>query len=104
MIDRCDTEIGSAQEQCLKDAKDVYRTAHFKCDALGIPERQNCLDFAERWDSAAADAPTEAIKHDKEPTTIPTSPGDPRPAERNRDSTKQHQDAVGTLPDPAKPN
>ncbi len=104
MVDRCDTETGSGREQCLNEARDVYRTANFKCDALPTEERQRCLQFADRWNSAVADAPKAAVKHDKDPTTIPTSPGDPRPAERNRDSTKQQQDAVGTVPDPTKPN
>jgi len=104
MVARCDTETGSGREQCLNEARDVWRTANFKCDALRTEERQRCLQFAERWNSAVADAPKGAVKHDKDPTTIPTSPGDPRPAERNRDSTKQQQDAVGTVPDPTKPN
>ena len=103
-VDRCDTASGSAREQCLNEAKDVYRSANFKCDALAAPERVNCLQFTERWNDAIADAPKAAVKHDKDPTTTPTSPGDPRPAERNRDSTKQQQDAVGTIPDPNKPN
>jgi hypothetical protein len=104
MVDRCDTETGAAREQCLKEAKDAYRSANFKCDALAAQERENCLQFAERWNNAVADAPTAAVKHAKEPTTTATSPGDPRPAERNRDSTKQQQDAVGTLPEASKPN
>jgi hypothetical protein len=103
-VDRCDTTTGSATEQCLNEAKDVYRSAHFKCDALAAPERAYCLQFAERWNNAVADAPRAAVKHDRNPTTMPASPGDPRPAERNRDSTKQQQDAVGTIPDATKPN
>lgn len=104
LIDRCDTQTGSAKEQCLNEARRAYRSANFKCGELRTQERQNCLQFAERGNNAVADAPKAAVKHDKEPTTMPTSPGDPRPAERNRDSTKQQQDAVGTVPDPAKPN
>jgi hypothetical protein len=103
-VDRCDTANGAAREQCLAEAKDTYRSANFKCDALPAQERRNCLQFAERWNNAAADAPTTAVKHDKEPMMSAPSPGDPRPAERNRDSTKQHEDAVGTLPEPTKPN
>ena len=99
MVDRCDIATGAAKEQCLKDAQEAYRSANFKCDALAARERENCRQFAERWNNAVADAPTGAVKHAKEPTTIAPSPGDPRPAERNRDSTKQQQDAVGTLPE-----
>ncbi len=104
MVDRCDTTTGSAAEQCLKDAKDAYRSANFKCDTLAAPERANCLQFAETWNNAVADAPKAAVKHDNDPMMTPPSPGDPRPAERNRDSTKQQQDAVGNLPETKKPN
>jgi hypothetical protein len=104
IVDRCDTASGAAREQCLKEAKDAYRSANIKCDALATQERETCRQFAERWNSAVADAPRAAVKHAKEPTTTATSPGDPRPAERNRDSTKQQQDAVGTLPEATKPN
>ena len=104
VVDRCDTASGAAREQCLAEAKDTYRSANFNCDALPAQERRNCLQFAERWSNAAADAPTTAVKHDQEPMMTAPSPGDPRPAERNRDSTKQQQDAVGTLPEPTKPN
>jgi hypothetical protein len=104
MVDRCDTATSAAREECLTHAKDTYRSANFKCDALAAPQRKNCLEFAERLTNTTADAPTAAIKHDKEPMTTAPAPGDPRPAERNRDSTKQNQDAVGTPPDPTKPN
>jgi hypothetical protein len=104
MVDRCDTETGSAKEQCLNEARDIYRTANFKCKELRTQERQNCVQYAERWNNAAADAPTAAVKRSQEPMITAPGPGDPRPAERNRDSTKQNQDAVGTPPDPTKPN
>jgi hypothetical protein len=104
MMDRCDRATGAAREQCLAGAKDTYRSANFKCDALPAREGRNCLQFAERWNNAAEEASTAAVKHDKEPMMTAPSPGDPRPAERNRDSTKQQQDAVGTLPEPTKPN
>ena len=104
MVDRCDIETGAAREQCLKEAKDAYRSANFKCDTLAAQERENCVQFTDRWNNPVADAPTAAVKHAKEPTTTATSPGDPRPAERNRDSTKQQQDAVGRLPEASKPN
>jgi len=104
MVDRCDTATGAAREQCLAEAKDTYRSANFKCDALPTQERRNCLQFGERWNNATTDAPTAAVKHDKEPLMTAPSPGDPRPAERNRDSTKQQQDPVGTLPEATKPN
>jgi hypothetical protein len=104
MVDRCVTALEAEREQCLADAKDTYRSANFECDALPTQERRNCLQFAERWNMAAEDAPTTAIKHDKEPMITAPSPGDSRPAERNRDSTKQQQDAVGTIPEPTRPN
>ncbi len=103
MVDRCDTASGAAREQCLTQAKDTYLSANFKCDALPAQQRKTCLEFNERWTTTTADAPTEAVKRDKEPMITAPDPGDPRPAERNRDSTKQNQDAVGTPPDPTKP-
>jgi len=104
MVDRCSTATGAAKEQCLTPAKGTYRSANFKCDALTAQQRKNCLEFAERWTTTTADAPTAAVKHDKEPMITAPDPGDPRPAERNRDSTRQNQDAIGTSPDPTKPN
>jgi len=74
----------------MKEAYDDYRSANFECDKLAAPERVNCVQFAERWTSASAEAPRTAIKRDSDPTTMPASPRDPRPAERNWDSTKQH--------------
>jgi hypothetical protein len=90
MVNGCDTKISSAREECLVNARDTFRAANFKCDALGAERRTSCLHFAERWNSAVADAPGAPVKHAEEPTVTATDPGDPRPAERNRDSTKQH--------------
>ena len=104
MVDRCDTETGAVREQCMNEAKDAYQAAKFKCDALAAQQRQNCRQFAARWNNTVAATPPAAVKHAKEPTTTAASPGDPRPAERNRDSTKQQEDAVGTIPEATKPN
>jgi len=90
MVDECDTKTSSAREECWATARDTYRTANFKCDALGPQRRTDCLRFAERWNNAVADAPSAPVKHVEEPAVTATDPGDPRPAERNRDSTKQH--------------
>jgi hypothetical protein len=91
MVDRCDSS--DTREQCLADARSVYRAANFKCDALPSPKRESCLQFGEQWRNAQADASKSTVTHDEDPATTPASPGDPRPAERNRDSTKQSQDA-----------
>jgi len=90
MVDRCDTEISSAREECLSKARHTYRAAKFKCDALLREQRTSCLQFGERWKNAIADVPTAPVKHAEEPAVVSNDPGDPRPAERNRDSTKQH--------------
>ena len=90
MVNECDTKSSSGREECLGKARDTFRAANFKCDALGSERRTSCLQFAERWNSAVADAPGAPVKRAEEPTVTATDPGDPRPAERNRDSTKQH--------------
>ena len=89
-VNGCDTKTGSAREECLAKATDTFRAANFKCEALGPKRRTNCLQIAERWNSPVAEAPGAPVKHAEEPAVTATDPGDPRPAERNRDSTKQH--------------
>jgi hypothetical protein len=59
MVNGCDTKTRSAKEECLANARDTFRTANFKCEALGAEQRTSCLQFAERWNSAGADAPGE---------------------------------------------
>ena len=103
-MERCVAVTLTAREQCLAEARDAYRSANIDCAALPRRERQQCLQYAKLWEDVETDEPTAAVTHDEEPATAPTSPGDTRPAERNRDSTKQQQDAVGTLPEPATPN
>ncbi len=90
MVNRCDTKTSAAREECLVEARDAFQAANFKCDALGHERRTNCLQFAERWNNSVADAPGAPVKRAEEPAVTATDPGDPRPAERNRDSTKKH--------------
>ena len=97
MVDRCDTVTSSDAEGCLAKARDTYRAANFKCDALGAQQRTECLQFAEHWNitvsdapASVSDAPASTVKRAEEPAVTATDPGDPLPAERNRDSTKQH--------------
>jgi hypothetical protein len=59
------------------------------------------VQFADRWNNALADAPTGAVKYDKEPMMTRAPPGDPRPAERNRDSTKNIKMELNTPRDKA---
>jgi len=90
MVNKCDANASSAREECLAKARDTFRAANFKCEALGSQRRTACLEFAERWNNPVADSPRAPVKHVEEPALTATDPGDPRPAERNRDSTKQH--------------
>jgi hypothetical protein len=101
---RCVAVDLSAREQCLAEARDAYRSANLDCAALPGRERKECLKYAKLWADTEADVPTAAVTHDEEPAAIPAAPDDARPAERNRDSTKQQQDAVGTLPETNRPN
>jgi hypothetical protein len=99
---RCVDADLSAREQCLAEARDSFRSADLDCAELPGGDRKECLKYAKLWEDAAADIPTAAVTHDEEPAAIPAAPDDQRPAERNRDSTKQQQDAVGSLPEPAR--
>ena len=109
-VDVCAAAPAVDREQCLTEARHAFRSANFQCDTLPARERKNCLQFAERWNGAGADAqtteqaPSDVVKHDDEPMTMPAHPADTGPAERNRDSTKQSQDAVGTASDDTEPN
>jgi hypothetical protein len=104
IVDRCDTERDAdAQQQCFQEARAAYRSAGIECDALPSQARRDCLEFSERLSGGVAEAPQGVVTHTEEPTMTGTSPGDPRPAERNRDSTKQQEDARGTLDEEGKP-
>jgi hypothetical protein len=103
-MQRCVTADLNAREQCLADARDAYRSADLNCAALPGRDRNECLKYAKLWEDTEADIPTAAVTHDEEPAAIPSAPDDARPAERNRDSTKQQQDAVGSLPEPTRPD
>jgi hypothetical protein len=90
MVDRCDAEFSAAREDCIAKARQVYRSSHFKCDALPTQQDRNCREFAERWSNTRQDTPTASVTHSEEPPMTTRDPGDPSAAERNRDSTKQH--------------
>jgi hypothetical protein len=103
LVKKCDALTGESKKQCMAVARDVYLASDFKCQTLGSDKMQ-CLRYREQWKSAKADLPKGAVTHTEEPTISPASPGDPSAAERNRDSTKQQQDAAGTLTEPKRPN
>jgi hypothetical protein len=105
ILDRCDTSAtGDAQEQCVQQAADAYRSANIQCDVLPSQAQRDCNAFRERLSTGMAQAPAadDAVTHTETPTMTGSSPGDPLPAERNRDSTKQQEDARGTLQEDAK--
>ena len=103
LVKKCDALIGEERKHCIAEARDMYLTSDFKCQTLGSAKMQ-CLRYREQWKSAKADLPKAAITHTEEPTMSPATPGDPSAAERNRDSTKQQQDAAGTLTEPKRQN
>src|SRR5262249_30703528 len=103
VVDDCDA-ASISRDICLGKAQETWRSAKINCAALPNSEQRNCRGFAERWNKPVAEAPPSAVKHAEEPTLTSPSPGDPRPAERNRDSTKQQEDALGTAPQGTKSN
>ena len=103
LVKQCDALTGESKKQCMAEARDMYLASDFNCQTLGSDKVQ-CLRYREQWKNAGADLPKAAITHTEEPTISPASPGDPSAAERNRDSTKQQQDAAGTLTEPKRQN
>jgi len=100
MVKKCDQLTGAERKQCMADARDTYRTSNYNCESMSQPDRAQCLKYREEWKSAAASDTTPAVTHTNEPTMTPATPDDPTPSERNRDSTKQQEDATGNLPEP----
>lgn len=103
-LSKCDSLDGAEKEQCTAAARDAYRAAGFQCDTLLEPDRKACLKYAEQWNKSVVNPSKAAITHTTTPTITPATPGDSRPAERNRDSTKQQEDSVGGLAEPVKTN
>jgi hypothetical protein len=108
-VDKCVTAAAGEREACMAEAKGFFQASNFKCNTLAGDARKNCLLFSEQWNAASNDTlplpddtSTAVVKSAKEPSTNPEFPSDPRPAERNRDSTKQHDDATETPSDTAK--
>jgi hypothetical protein len=98
MVKRCDTLTGTEKTQCMGDARATYHASNFRCESMSGQDKTQCLRYGEEWKSARANQ--EAVTHDDTPTMNSANPGDPTPSERNRDSTKQQQDAAGELPQP----
>jgi hypothetical protein len=103
LVKKCDSLTGDEKKRCIAEARDTYLASDFKCETLGSDKVQ-CLTYREQWKNARADLPKAAITHTEEPTMSPATPGDPSAAERNRDSTKQQQDAAGTLTESKRQN
>jgi hypothetical protein len=98
MVKRCNTLTGAEKKQCMADARATYHASNFQCESMSGQDKTLCLRYGEEWKTARANQ--EAVTHDDTPTMTSTNPGDPTPSERNRDSTKQQEDAVGELPQP----
>lgn len=96
VVARCETLTGDKRERCLDDATDAYRAAGLKCEALSDPDSKECIKYMERFNGTGS---KQAITHTETPAITAATPGDPTPAQRNRDSTVQQQDAAGTLPE-----
>jgi gas vesicle protein len=103
LVKKCHALTGESQKHCMAEARDLYLASDFRCQTLGS-DKMRCLSYREQWKSAKADPPKAAVTHTEEPTISPASPGDPSAAQRNRDSTKQQQDAAGTLTEPKRQN
>jgi hypothetical protein len=97
MVKRCNTLTGAEKKQCMADARDTYHASNFKCESMSGQDKTQCLRYGEEWKSARANPPSDAVTHDDNPT-MDSPAGDPAAAERNRDSTKQQEDAAGALP------
>src|SRR5262249_30314784 len=93
---RCDTFTRDKRDQCLDGARAAYRAADLKCETLPDEDSKECSRYVGRWNGGASKP---AITHTETPAITPTKPGDPTPAQRNRDSTVQQQDAAGELPE-----
>ena len=100
MIKKCDELTGAERKQCMADARETYRSSNYHCEGMSQPDRGQCLKYREQWKTAAASDPKPAVTHTDEPTMTPATPGDPAPSERNRDSTKQQEDANQPEPKP----
>jgi hypothetical protein len=98
MVKRCNTLTGAEKKQCMADARATYHASNFQCESMSGQDKTLCLRYGEEWKTARANQ--EAVTHDDTPTMTSTNPGDPTPSERNRDSTKQQEDAAGELPQP----
>ena len=101
MVRKCDTLTGADKKQCMADARDTYRASNYNCERMSGADQTQCVKYREQWKTAAAgdtSSTNAPITHTEEPTMTPASPGDPSPSERNRDSTKQQEDAAGNLP------
>ena len=103
LVKKCEALTGDEKKHCMAEARDKYLAADFRCETLGSAKLR-CLRYREQWSGAKTDSPKAAITHTEEPTMSPATPGDPSAAERNRDSTKQQQDAAGTLSEPTRQN
>ena len=101
LVKKCEALTGDEKKHCMAEARDKYLAADFRCETLGSAKLR-CLRYREQWSGAKTDSPKAAITHTEEPTMSPATPGDPSAAERNRDSTKQQQDAAGTLSEPTR--
>jgi hypothetical protein len=104
MVKKCDQLTGAERKQCMADARDAYRASNYNCESMSQPDRTQCQRYYDQWKSAAASDSKPAVTHTDEPTMTPATPGDPSPSERNRDSTKQQEDAAGNLPEPKPQN
>ena len=100
MVKKCSTLTGTERKQCITDARDTYRASNFRCESMSGQDKTQCLKYGEEWKSAKANQPNSPVTHTDDPTMSPATPGDPSPSERNRDSTKQQQDAASSLPEP----
>ena len=100
----CSTLGPTERVGCLEEVSERYRSASFDCAAVPEPDRRLCTEYTAQRDVGMEGSSKAPVTHTKNPTTIPETPGDSRPAERNRDSTKQQQDAAGALTEPIKSN
>lgn len=99
MVKKCQALTGDEKKQCMADARNTYRASRFQCESMSGTDRTQCLKYGEQWKDARADQPNAPVTHTEEPTMTPATPGDPAPSERNRDSTKQQEDASRSTPD-----
>jgi hypothetical protein len=97
MLKKCYAMSSPEKAQCLADAGDTYQALKFDCRALSNSDKKQCLKYDDELKSATASLSTPAVTHTTEPTMTSTNPGDSSAAERNRDSTKQQQEAAGAV-------